>query len=111
MRRVTCDHWEFDPPESEQALELAIAATSRRWPDLATLLASCGASASDGKPATTGWVRWAEVAAHLERFGGVALPHPTQLRAAVLLCDDWNDVELGVEFGSTLLWYHWSTSA
>ncbi len=111
MRRVTCDQWEFDPPDSEQSLELAIAAPSRHCPDLAALLAECGASARDGPPPPSGWPRWREVAVHLERFAGVSLPPPPQVRAAVLLCDDWNDVELGVAFGSVLVWYHWSTSA
>jgi len=111
VRRVTCDQWEFDPPDSEQALDLALATPSRHCRDLAALLAACGASARDGPPPPRGWARWGKVAAHLERFAGVALPHPTQVRAAVLLRDDWDDVELGVAFGSVLVWYHWSTSA
>jgi hypothetical protein len=103
VRRLSCDQYEFDPPGSEQALDLAIASPSRLCPDLAALLLACGASAQDGPPPPADWVRWGEVAAHLERFAGVALPHPTQVRAAVLLRDEWDDVELGVAFGSVLL--------
>lgn len=110
MRRVTCDQWEFDPPDSEQSLDLAVTKPSRRCPDLAALLASCGASATDGPTLPVGWGRWPEVAEHLERFAGIALPGPPDCRA-VLLSDEWNDVELGVAFGSVLVWYHWSTSA
>ncbi len=111
MRRVCCDQYEFTPPDSEQALDLALAAPSRHCPDLAALLAACGASAQDGPPPPAQWVRWGEIAAHLERFAAVSLPHPTQMREAVLLRDDCDDVELGVAFGSVLIWYHWSTSA
>jgi len=111
VRRVSCDQYEFDPPDSQQALDLAIAAPSGHCPDLATLLAACGASAPDGSPPPAGWVGWGPVEAHLARFAGLDLPHPTKVRAAVLLRDEWDDVELGVAFGSVLLWYHWSTSA
>jgi hypothetical protein len=47
VRRICCDHYEFAPPDSEQALDLAIAAPSRHCPDLAALLAACGASARE----------------------------------------------------------------
>ena len=110
MRRIICDQYEFDQADSEQSLELILAAPSRRCPDLATLLATCGASVQDGIPPPFDWRRWAEVATHLERFAGVNLPHPSQIRA-VLLRDDWDDVELGIAFESVLVWYRWSTSA
>lgn len=108
MRRIFCDQYEFDPPGSEQSLELALTSPTRHCPDLAALLLASGASSQSGPP-PHGWVRWDEVAAHLERFAGV-IPHPTQARVAVLLRDDWNDLELGVAFESVLVWYHWSTS-
>jgi hypothetical protein len=111
VRRVSCDQFEFDPPDSEQLLDLALASPSRHCPDLPTLLNACGASASDGPPLPPGWIRWTEVTAHLERFAGLALPHPTQVQSAILIRDDWDDVELGIAFGSVLVWYHWSTTA
>lgn len=104
MRRVLCGQWEFDPPDSEQGLELAIVAPSRHSPDLSALLAACGASARHGPP-PVGWVRRVAVAAHLERFAGIVLPVPPECQA-VILRDDWDDVELGVAFGSVLVWYH-----
>lgn len=61
VRRVLCGQWEFDPPDSEQGLELAIAAPSRHNPDLSALLAACGASARHGPP-PVGWVRRVAVA-------------------------------------------------
>jgi hypothetical protein len=111
MRRVSCNLYEFDPPDSEQALEVALAAPSRDCPDLAALLAACGASALAGRPPPADWARWGQITAHLHRFAAVAVPDPTQLRAAVLLRDDWDDVELGIALDSVLVWYHWSTSA
>ena len=111
MRRVSCDQYEFDPPDSEQSLELAIAAPSSHCPDLRTLLRACGASSDQGPSAAAGWPRWSMVAEHLARFAGLELPRPTGLRQTLLLRDDWDDVELGVAYGSLLVWYHWSTSA
>lgn len=111
MRRVSCDQYEFDPPDSEQALDLAIAASSRHCPDLSVLLATCGASAKDGPSLQPDWSRWDMIARHLEQFAGVNMLHPTQVRATVLIRDDWDDVELGIAFESVLIWYHWFTSA
>ena len=48
MRWAICDQAEFDPPDSEQSLEISIAAPSRHCPDLSALLASSGASATSG---------------------------------------------------------------
>jgi hypothetical protein len=111
VRRLSCDQDEFDSPESEQSLELAITSPSRRQPDLAALLIACGASACIGPRPPPGWHRWQTIADHLRRFASVDLPHPTQLREAMLLRDDWDDVELGVAAGSLLIWYHWSMTA
>ncbi len=111
MRRVICDQYEFDPPESEQELEVVLAEPSRHCPDLPALLVACGASAQDGSPLPVEWDRWDQVAAHFKRFLGVVLPNPSQVRSAVLLRDDWNEVELGIAFDSMLVWYHWRTTA
>lgn len=111
MRRISCDQYEFDQPDSEQALDLAVAVPSRRCPDLSALLAACGASAKNGPGLEPGWSRWNVVAEHLAQFAGVTLPHPTQVRTAVLIRDDWDDIELGIAFGAVLIWYRWTTSA
>jgi hypothetical protein len=111
VRRVSCDHYEFDPPDSEQSLELALAAPSPRCPNLAALLATCGATAQVGSAPPPGWLRWHQIVAHLESFVGVSLQHTTRMREVALLRDDWDDLELGLAFESVLVWYHWSTSA
>lgn len=50
------------------------------------------------------------VSEHIYKFAGLEILHPSKM-TALLLNDDWNDVELGLCFGSTFLWYHWYTSA
>ena len=111
MRRVSCDQYEFDPPDSEQTLDLAIASSSCHYPHLASLLAKCGASSPNGSSLPVDWPRWPEVVTQLSRFAGLELPPLSQLREAVLLQDDCGEVEIAVAFGTTFVWYHWSTSA
>lgn len=108
---MTCDQFEFDPPDSEQSLDLAIATTSRHWPDLQSVLRACGASGHQRPLPKPDWPHWPMIAEHLARFGALKLPRPTELREIVLLCDDWNDIEIGLAFGPSLVWYHWTTSA
>jgi hypothetical protein len=48
---------------------------------------------------------------HLHRFAGLELPHLGGCREVVLLREDWDDVELAIAAGSSLIWYHWTTSA
>src|SRR5262245_14129488 len=110
MRRLSFDQNEFEPSESEQALEITISSL-REHPDLPTLLAACGASTVDGPAPPAAWTRWPMIAEHLKRFVGIELPFPSGSPKAVLLNDEWNDVELGLVCDSILLWYHWSTSA
>lgn len=52
-----------------------------------------------------------KVAEHLRTFTGLELPHPSKWRETMLLCDVWDDLELGIAIDSLLIWYHWSTSA
>jgi hypothetical protein len=111
MRRIICDQYEFEPPDSEQSLELAIATPSHHFPDLKSLLVACEASAHNDSAPPPGWRRWQMIASHLKQFADIDMPHPNQLRGAMLICDDWNDVEVGIAFGSTLVWYHWLTTA
>lgn len=111
MRRISCDQYEFDLPDSEQFLELAIAAPSRHYRDLAAFLDACGASSCRGSSLPKSWFRWQLVVEQVRRFAGVELPHPSQCRETVLLNEEWNDVEVGVAVGSVLIWYHWFTTA
>jgi hypothetical protein len=111
IRRISCDPFEFDTPDSEESLELAIASPSYYCPDLRSLLSACGASAVHGPAIAVDWPGWRTIALYLPRFAGLELPRPTALRESVLLRDDWDDVEVGIAYGSVLLWYHWSTTA
>jgi hypothetical protein len=111
MRRISCDPFEFDTPDSEESLELAIASPSYYCPDLRSLLIACGASATHGPTIAVDWPRWRTIALYLPRFGGLELPRPTAIRESVLLRDEWDDVEVGLAYGSVLVWYHWSTTA
>lgn len=109
MRRLSFDQYEFDPPDSEQALDLAISYLGRHR-GLEVFLDECGVSRTR-LPLPPNWARWSAAAEHLRAFAGIELPQPSKWREAVLLCDEWNDLELGIAIDSLLIWYHWSTSA
>jgi hypothetical protein len=111
MRRLSFDQYEFDYPDSEQSLELAISSPSRQHANLAAFLEVCGSLRRAGESLPPGWARWNVVAEHLRRFAGLELPHPSKWREAVLLCDEWDELEVGIAFDAILLWYHWSTTA
>src|SRR5688572_8799752 len=102
MRRISCDQYEFDSPDSEQSLELAIASPSSHCPDLAALLDACGASAIMSPAPPSNWIHWSKIADHLHRFAGIELPRRELWREVVLISDERNDLELGVAFESTL---------
>lgn len=110
MRRITCDQYEFDPPDSEQCLELALS-NATRYPDLGAFLEACGASASPGRVLELGWGDWEMVQAHLRRFAGLELPDLGECREAVLIRNDWDDIELAIRAGDDAIWYHWFTTA
>jgi hypothetical protein len=107
---MSIDQYEFDPPDSEQFLELAISSATRHQ-DLGAFLAECGASAISGRSPDAGWGRWEMVRDHLGRFAGLELPPPGGCRELILLRDDWDDLELAIMSGADLVWYHWYTSA
>ncbi len=111
MRRMSFDQDEFDPPDSEQFLELALSSPGRRHQDLATFLADCGASAISGRTPDVGWGRWEMISEHLSRFARLNLPGIGGCREVVLLRDDWDDLELAITSGAYLIWYHWYTTA
>jgi hypothetical protein len=110
LRRLSCDQDEFESG-SEQSLELAIASPSKHCCDLCALLVACQASATRGPTIPPDWSGWLRVMEHLRRFAAIDLPHPSQVREAILINDEWNDVELGLAIEGHLVWYHWSTSA
>ena len=71
MRRIECDHLEFDPPGSEQSLSLAIASPSDQMPSLAELVSHCGASGTEGSGIPAEWPNWPKVSSHIEKFSGM----------------------------------------
>jgi hypothetical protein len=109
MRRLSFDQDEFDTSSSEESLDLAISSPTRHS-NLAIFLKECGPCRS-GAPLPPGWPLWWKVAEHLRRFAGLELPHPSKWREALLMCDEWNDLEVAIAFDAVLVWYHWSTSA
>ncbi|WP_425395461.1 hypothetical protein [Aeoliella sp.] len=111
MRRITCDQDEFEVPESEQSLSLAVSAASRRCPDLEAFLAACEKSDLPRRALPAKWHRWQQVALHLQRIAFLDLPAQEHLRESRVASDDWNDVELVLAFDSVFVWYHWCTSA
>ena len=111
MRRIFCDQYEFETPSSEESLEIAIAAPSRHCPDLSSLLSQCGASSTQGPEISEHWSGWNTVFNRVERFAGMAMPVPIRPRNSVLLQENWDEIEIGVSFGSVILWYHWLTTA
>lgn len=110
MRRYFFDHFEFDPPSSEQSLELAISSPSQHN-EFDSFLKSCKASSTGSSTPSSNWSRWQQVSDHLKELVGIAMPHPSQLRTATIINDDWNDAEIAFAFESYLIWYHWLTSA
>ncbi len=110
MRRIHCDPYEFDPPDSEQTLDLAIAAPSKRLPNLAALFAEVKTPNAQRLPPLDR-DQWRVVASHLAEFAGVSVPDPSAVRDAIVLQNDPDAVEIGIEFGSYLVWYRWFSSA
>lgn len=110
MRRMSLDADEFDPPGSEQFLELAIS-LSRRHRDLGLFLEECGASGVPGLAHEVGPGRWEKVWGHLRQFAGLELPDFDDRRRVILLSDDWDDLELAIGTDAASIWYHWYTTA
>jgi hypothetical protein len=107
---MTFDEYEFEPIDSEQALEIAIS-SPKQHRDLKSFLTDCGAFAVDGPPPPADWPHWGEIVDTLRRLAEIELPPLTSCRQVALILDDWNDRELAVSTGSVLVWYHWSTTA
>jgi hypothetical protein len=109
MRRLSFDAYEFDTTSSEESLDLAVS-SARQHATLAEFLAECGASTQAGQPPPADWRQWDWVSGAVHLRTGLELPPIRECRV-VLLSDDWDDVEVAVVSGSTLIWYHWWTTA
>jgi hypothetical protein len=110
MRRLYFDQFEFNPPESEQELELVISSSGQHR-DLQALLSTCGASATSANPPAANWTRWQQVAEHLRSLAQLELPHQSQWHEITLLRDEWDELEIGIAVGPFIICYHWQTSA
>lgn len=109
MRRLEFDYDEFDPPEGENFLQIAIA-TRKQCPQLADFLDRCGASTHAGSLATPQWPRWPEIVESLRSRAQFELP-PRQECDVTILNYEWNDLEIVICTESTMIWYHgWTTA-
>ena len=114
MRRLNFDQYEFDSTGSEEELDIVIATTDQ-YRDLADFTRRAGITARTDPPITERAVvplsnvgRHGWVLDYIQRFAGLLLADGGQ---AVLLHDDWDDLELLVVAGRYFVWFHWSTTA
>jgi hypothetical protein len=105
MRRLSFDQFEFDLFASEESLDLVISSPTRH-PDLRQFLSECGATCLDGSPVPSVWPFWWSITKYLRRFAGLELPDPSECRAILVLRNDWDDLEIAIETGSLVIWYH-----
>jgi hypothetical protein len=115
MRTLSFDQFEFDPPDSEQALVISIAARDEHiFPDVADFARAVWGDEDPGKLSRP--VPFAEdigpgnVRAYLRQYAGVALPTPCHWPTYVL-ADEWNDWEAVLAGPTIFLRYHWWTTA
>lgn len=108
LRRLTLDYQEFDPPESEQTLELAIASL-REHRSLSEFTALFATSDARETPPMV-WKQWGWICDNIAKFLGVSAPPITECRTEVI-GETWDDVELVIESATERIWYHWWTTA
>lgn len=112
MRKHSFDFFEFEPPESEQFLDLAFA-SKRQYADLQEFLADCGAL-DESLRSSSGSGNWQEtteyVRAYLRKCLGIELPLTNGSQPTVL-SKEWNDVEVSMETPEEFVWFHWWTTA
>jgi hypothetical protein len=99
MRTLTFDQYEFDPPDSEEGLEISIVTKrDHPFPDVVGFASAVlGAEAEKKLPSPIAFKscdRSPNVAAYLARYAGVTLPSPCDWPTFVV-SDDWDD------------WEHW----
>jgi hypothetical protein len=114
VRRLHFDQYEFDTTGSEEELDIVVA-TTEQFRDLAVFIRWAGITDEVGSSAferpvvsLSGIGRHAWVLEYLERFAGLQLAEGGE---AILLRDDWDDLELVIVAGRHFVWYHWSTTA
>ena len=115
MRTLTFDQWEFDPPDGEEGLEVAIAAKdARTYANVSSFAAAVYGSKSAGKlsspVAFTEGIGPGNVRDNLRRFAGVKLPTPCDWRMYVI-ANEWNDFDAVLAGPDIFIRYHWWTTA
>ena len=107
--------YEFESPESEQTLRIAMAKRLEHR-DTAEFERSCAresqypCSPLPSPLPLEQFHRFVEVRAHVERFD--CLPEPVDdLSVVAVLSDEWNDLDLLLESPSRRYWLHWDTTA
>ena len=119
MRTLTFDPWEFDPPDAEEGLDLhcceersfvsergGVRARAAHGIKSDESLAAPLAFAEElGAANGPGHVR-----TYLQRYAGVTLPTPCDWPTHVI-SNEWNDFDAVLVGPTTLIRYHWSTTA
>src|SRR5262245_26754673 len=113
MRKLSFDQWEFNPPESEQSLDVAIA-SAREYAGPPEFLAACRPADEScrGLPAPqpiAELARCGEVLGYLREYAGLELEDGSW--SAGVISDEWNDLELVLVSGRQYIWYRWETTA
>jgi hypothetical protein len=115
MRTLTFDRWEFDPPDGEEGLEIAIAAKDdRTYPNVAAFARAVYGIKSDGKLSSpvpfTEQICPGHLRELLRRYARVELPTPCHWQTHIL-SNEWNDFDAVLAGPTLFIRCHWWTSA
>lgn len=115
MRTLSFDQFEFDPPEGEEGLEVAIVTKrDRPFPDLFVFAASMwGPDVASALPEPVAFKEKlgpGNIREYLKQYADLELPMPCEW-PTYILCDDWNDWDAIIAGPDLWIRYHWSTSA
>ncbi len=115
MRTWTIDQFEFEDPQSEEMLEVAIASRGRfPFPSVAEFVAA--AVGQDAARSLLDAIPFDErmcngmVREYLDQFTGTPLPSPCEWPTHVL-SDEWNECHIILSAPEKFISYCWSTSA
>jgi hypothetical protein len=112
MRKYSFDGFELGERDREESLEVAFG-SKRQFATSAKFLAECGTEAA-ARTAANGSGDWQDITKYvqhyLKTFQNIEFPEIDQAHP-VVLCNEWNDVEVAVETMSEFAWYHWLTTA
>ncbi|MBC3917611.1 hypothetical protein H8L32_09020 [Undibacterium sp. CY18W] len=110
MRRISCDYHELGNADYGSVLNFIISSPVQHG-DLTHFLAACQVDTSKAIGIMKSWPNHFEIVRNLKQFANIDLPHPSQWRESLLFQDEWNECEVAINVGDTLIWYCWSTSS